>query len=73
MRDCRTNRVVCGAGRLPARPPDMPNRPLRPPDKGQTGIDRPSMVNLKGQTGANALPWTTTSDCQSPRGHIGEQ
>jgi hypothetical protein len=28
-------RVVCGAG----RPPNTPDRPSRPPDKGQTGID----------------------------------
>jgi hypothetical protein len=28
-------RVVCGAG----RPPDTPDRPLRPPGKGQTGVD----------------------------------
>jgi hypothetical protein len=39
-------RVVCGAGRPPrpparppARPPDTLDRPSRPPDKGQTGID----------------------------------
>jgi hypothetical protein len=31
-RAAAVDRVVCGAG----RPPD---RPLRPPDKGQTGID----------------------------------
>jgi hypothetical protein len=27
--------VVCGAG----RPPDTPDRPSCPPDKGQTGVD----------------------------------
>jgi hypothetical protein len=59
-------RVVCGAGRLP----DTPDRPSCQPDKGQTSIDRPSMVNLKGQMGAGALPWTATLDCQSPRDHV---
>jgi hypothetical protein len=44
-----------------ARPPDTPDRPSRPPDKGQTGIDWPPMVNLKGQTGADALLWAATS------------
>jgi hypothetical protein len=44
-----------------ARLPNTPNRPLRPPDKGQTGIDWPPMVNLKGQTGASALLWVATS------------
>jgi hypothetical protein len=44
-----------------ARSPDTPDRPLHPPDKGQTGIDWPPMVNLKSQTGAGALPWTATS------------
>jgi hypothetical protein len=51
----------------------LPDRPLRPPDKGQIGVDQPSMVNLKGQTGAGALPWTATSDCQSPCDHVGKQ
>jgi hypothetical protein len=44
-----------------ARLPDTPNRPSRPPNKGQTGIDWPPMVNLKGQTGTGALPGATTS------------
>jgi hypothetical protein len=44
-----------------ARPLDTPDKPLSPPDKGQTGIDWPPMVNLKGQTGASALPWVATS------------
>jgi hypothetical protein len=30
-----------------ARPPDTPDRPSRPPDKGQTGIDWPPMVNKR--------------------------
>jgi hypothetical protein len=34
------------ATRPPARPPGMPDRPSRPPDKGQTGVAWPSMVNL---------------------------
>jgi hypothetical protein len=34
-----TARVVYGAGRPPARSPDTPDRPLRPPDKGQMGVD----------------------------------
>jgi hypothetical protein len=36
------SRVVCGPGRLPGPPaclPDTPDRPSRPPDKGQMGID----------------------------------
>jgi hypothetical protein len=44
-----------------ARLPNTPNRSLRPPDKDQTGIDWPPMVNLKGQTGTGALPWVATS------------
>jgi hypothetical protein len=44
-----------------ARPLDMPNRPSRLPDKGQTGIDWLPMVNLKGQMGAGALSWIATS------------
>jgi hypothetical protein len=56
-----------------ARSPDTPNRPSRPLDKDQTSVDWPSMVNLKGQTGAGALSWTAASDYQSPSDHVGRQ
>jgi hypothetical protein len=54
-------------------PPDTPDRPSHLPDKGQTGVDWPPMVSLKGQTGTGALPWTATSDCQPPRDHVDGQ
>jgi hypothetical protein len=63
------SRVVCGA----SRPPGPLDRPSHPPDKGQTSVGWPPMVNLKGQTSASALPWTATSNCQPPRDHVSGQ